>query len=411
MLKATIKHYIKLLLGHPDPFWEFLKFEDKIHPQTWQRHDEILSWAEECARKAKELEAPERYAQSTDPLVKQGHLLTEQAKAAFRNKCANMKDLRILVHVPSFHISPAGYSLFNNLVQALNFIGVNTQVLTWEESISQALDRHSPNVFITSDYQTYLERIDWLAVAKYRKQHTLKLGLTASLEEYGNTPLPERMEWAKQHNADFFYTYRTPEYIRSRKEYEPFFKNNYPIISIPFGANILSYYPVPRVEKDLDFAFLASRNRAKWPRYFEFLGPAFAKHPGFIHGPGWPKIKKFTFNQNRDRYIYTRAKIGINLHLDESIRWANELNERTYMLAACGIPQLIDNPKILPTYFSPNGFFIAEDPMEYSALFEKMLADPAEAQKRALLAQKEVFEKHTSFHRAENFAKALQQLL
>jgi hypothetical protein len=411
MLKATIKHYIKLLLGRPDPLWEFLKFEDRIHPQTWERHDELLAWAEGCAKKAKELERPELYEKSTDPLVKQGHLLAEQAKTIFHNKCADLKDLRILVHVPSFRVSPAGYSLFNNLVQALNFIGVSARALAWEESAATALNDYHPNIFITSDYQVYLDQIDWPAMAAYRKQNKLKLGLTASLEEYGNTPLAGRLVWARQHDTDFFYTYRTPEYIKSRKEYEPFFKNNYPIISIPFGANPLSYYPVPAIEKDLDFAFLASRNRAKWQRYFEFLEPIFNKYPGLIDGPGWLKIKSFTFNQDRDRYIYARAKIGVNLHLDEQIRWAGELNERTYMLAACGVPQLIDHPKILADYFSLDGFFVAENPAEYATLFKKILDDPAEAQKRALLAQREVFERHTSFHRAEAFAKALQKML
>ena len=109
--------------------------------------------------------------------------------------------------------------------------------------------------------------------------------------------------------------------------------------------------------------------------------------------------------------ISAKTKVGLNLHLDYQINTINQLNERTYMLAACGVPQLIDNPATLSKHFSEGCFFVANNPKEYALLFEKILTDPQEAQKRALKAQREVFANHTTFHRMDSFVRELLKLL
>ena len=114
--------------------------------------------------------------------------------------------------------------------------------------------------------------------------------------------------------------------------------------------------------------------------------------------------------QETHKFLYARGKIGINLHIDDSIAWASELNERTYILAACGIPQLVDNAKLLPKRFCDTSLFCAQNPKEYIELFEYMLHNPEECQKRALLALDEVYAKHTTFHRAEDFILQLGEL-
>ncbi len=109
--------------------------------------------------------------------------------------------------------------------------------------------------------------------------------------------------------------------------------------------------------------------------------------------------------------ISAKTKVGLNLHLDYQINTINQLNERTYMLAACGVPQLVDNPAILSEHFSEGCFFVANNPKEYALLFEQILTDPQEAQKRALKAQREVFANHTTFHRMDSFVRELLKLL
>jgi len=408
--KKMLKHYIKVLLRRPDPEWDFYVFEKRIHPQTWKRHGEILDWAHRGLENAKNLENPVLYKESSDPIVRQGYTLCQEVKRKFKEKHRSLKELRVLIHLPTAEVSPSGYSFFNNLIYSLNYMGISAKALEWHQQIGDQLREFRPTVLLTCDYAFYTERIDWDAVGRYRKNNDLKIGLSAEVEEDGNAPLLQRLEIAKKHEVDFYYSFRSPECLNSREEYKPFLEKGYDIFSVEFGANPIIHYPVPQAKKDIDYIFLASSNPSKFSRYYLFLEEIFTKYPGFIHGPGWSISSNFRFIQDRDRYLYSRAKVGINLHIDSQIEYVNELNERTYMLAACGIPQLVDNPKLLPFRFSPDCLFIANDPKEYVVLFEEMLNDPGEAQRRALNAQREVFEKYTIFHNVENLVLKLAEV-
>ncbi len=405
--KRKARHYRKIALKRIDISWDFFQFERSVHPGTWDRHGEILLWAQQCAQNSEKLENSDCYESSEDPIGRQGYTLLQQVKKKYKGRRNHMTDMRILVHVPSWDVSPGGYSAANNMIQSLDFIGLAVQALHWNKPIEPLLKSFRPTVFITSDHDSYRKRINWESLAAYRKSNLLSVGLTASLEEYGNTPLMSRLDWAEKNHVDFYYSFRSPEYLQQRKEYRPFYEKGYRIYSIEFGANPLTYYPVPGFRRDINYAFLASSNPDKWKRYASYLASIFRLYPGYIDGPGWSMIGNFTFNPVRDRYVYSRAKVGINLHIDNQIDHASELNERTYMLAACGVPQLIDNPKLLSSRFSSGCFYSASSPEEYETLFQEIIHNQETAIMKALQAQWEVFEKHTTFHRAERFALEL----
>jgi len=322
-------------------------------------------------------------------------------------KYAGSSAPRILIQVPSGLHSPAGYSLFNNLIDGLRFVGIAARSLGWDETIASALKEFRPTVLLASDNADYLGRIDWDTVAEYKRSGGLLIGLTASLEEYGNTPLGPRLKWAQTHGVDFYYSFRAPEYIESRQEYDAFADAGYQILSVEFGANPLLYRPVPGVARDIDYVFLGSSNADKWDRYIKYFEPIMKGRTGFIDGPGWPRVRDFSFRRERDRFIYARAKVGLNLHIDNQIRWASELNERTYMLAACGVPQVIDRPGLLQRRFSDDAMFVGDSPEEYRQMFEFALDDRGEATRRAMKAQSEVLEAHTIFHRADQLVQRL----
>lgn len=388
---------------------KFKCFEKKFHIETWKNHDAILKSAKTLKANI-EKKNPEYINTHTDnPVVSNGYKLLNDVKTKFKDKYLHNKELRILIHVPPFNISPGGYSLFKNLAMSLNYIGVDTHLLEWGENIVNILDNFKPSIFITSDSRLYLDRVDWVSIRKYKKNNILHIGLTASLEEYGNSPLNERLVWANQNDVSFYYSFRTPEYINGRKEYAPFFEEGFTIYNVEFGANPLIYYPVPIENKIITYIFLASRNRDKWERYFNYLKNITIKYPGFVDGPGWSKLSQWA-EPSLHRYLYSMAKIGINLHIRDSIEWESELNERTYILAACGIPQLVDNALLLPKRFGPESMFIADTPKEYEDLFEYILENPVEAERRSLNALNDVFNNHTTFHRAEIFVNNLSQL-
>jgi hypothetical protein len=384
----------------------FRLFERRITCHTRTRHDQVLNWVFDKAAQPEVDDGASLSGSDNGPLVTQGQALVRSVRQSFAGKHAGRGDrLRILIHVPSAKRSPAGYSLFLNLAASLQFIGVPVRCLAWEESLKDQLLEFRPTVLLSSDSADYLARLDWDAVRQYRALRVLKLGLTASLEEYGNTPLPPRLKWAAEHGINFYYSFKAPEYLTSREEYRPFYENGYSILSVEFGANPLLYYPIAGVTRDIDFVFLASRNADKRERYYSYLPEIFRRGQGL-----WAGITRWV-PPAAQRFLYARAKVGINLHIDNSLDWSSELNERTYILAACGVPQLIDDAKLLPFRFSQDAMFVAKNPAEYADMFSFMLNNPELAEQRALKAQREVFAKYTTFHRAESLATALWQIL
>jgi len=373
-------------------------FESKIHPGTWKDHDSILDWAMTQVE----------HSLDDSPIVRRGHELRESVLSEFRNKYYSLEGIRILIHVPSKEKSPGGYSLFSNLMDSIGYLGIPCEKLGWEESISEKLTSFRPTIFLTSDNDIYLDRIDWPAIRRYRVSYPLRVGLTASIAAYGNTPLEQRLRWAKTQRIDFYYSFRSPEYLYNREDYKPFFSEGYQVYSVEFGANPLHYFPVGGINQDLPYVFLASSNPDKQQRYTDWLTPIFSTYHGFLDGPGWTKLK-YSAPSNTHRFLYARAKVGINLHIDDSINWASELNERTYILAACGVPQLIDNPRLLGDRFSFGAMFQTDSPAEYYDIFRYIIESPGVGEGRALIALEEVYTKHTTFHRAETFVNQLME--
>lgn len=392
--------------GKDDPSG-FRQMTIQIHKDTFKRHDRLIAWADSCLERKPDLESPQRYAKNRDPLVLQGYGLLRRIKNEFTGRYKHLHNIRIMIHRPDYNMSPAGYSLFNNFAQGFEFLGIPVKLHAFTDPLADVLNSFKPSVFLTSDNGQYLDNIDWHAMEEYREKEKMLLGLTASLEQYGNTPLDGRLAWGKDHGVNFYFSFRAPEYIADRKEYREFDNEGFPVFNLEFGANPLIHYPVPGIDKDLDYIFLASINPDKWRRCVEYCGPLFREYPGLIHGPGWPAMRDQSIVQARDRFLYARAKVGINLHLQEQIDWPCELNERTFILAACGVPQLIDHPGLLLKRFSAESMFIAETPGQYMELFKYLLHNREEAERRALSAQREVFEKYTIFHSVEKFIDQL----
>jgi len=378
-------------------------FNLSLNQETKKIRSKVLLEAENALGRKDTFESKEAYASSIDPIVTQGYKLKAEICSYFENLYLDKSKERILIQVPDSLFSPAGFSLYSNIAESLAYIGIPTEKISWGEDGSEKLLKFKPTVLMVTDHAAFLSRINWDAVARYKSSDHLLIGLSSSLEEYENTPLLDRLEWAKKHAVDFYFSFRDKGYLHTRKEYKPYFNSGYQILLMPFGANISHYYAIPNINRDLNFALIASRKR----EHMIYMSEIAKKYSGFIDGPGWNHIKNFNFNRDRDRYIYARAMVGLNVHLPEQIDWACELNERTYQLAACGTPQLIDHPLLLDKAFSPNSFFIAENPREYTELFNELIANPLFGQKRALIAQQEVFSKHTTFHRAASFVEQL----
>lgn len=393
----------KLRLAFLNKKLKFFLFKNKINPKTKSKHKEVLEWS---------ISLNKRWIDNNDlneEIVQMGAILRHSALTEFKDKYSSFSQLRILIHLPPKLLSPGGHSAFLNIIESLSYLGVKCRALEWGSSIDPLLANFKPTILLTSDDKYYIDQIDWSVIKQYRVNNEIKIGLTASIEAYGNSLLTQRLDYAKSIGIDFYYSFRTEEYLHSRDDYKPFYDYGYEILTVEFGANPIHYYPVGGILKDIPYIFLASSNTDKQARYEQWLTPILQNHFGFLDGPGWG-FKHFSHVETH-KYLYARSRIGINLHIEDSIGWASELNERTYILAACGVPQLVDNPKLLLSRFSAGSIFSAESPKEYKNLFDYILDNPNEAQSRSLVALEEVYTRHTTFHRAEALILKLHSLI
>ena len=104
------------------------------------------------------------------------------------------------------------------------------------------------------------------------------------------------------------------------------------------------------------------------------------------------------------------AVIGINLHLPISLEQVSEVNERTYILACCGLFQLTDAPKSLYQVFKPDAIVSADTPSEYQDKFEYYLRRPEARLPFILKSLEGVYAGHTIFHRMDQFVRKLLSL-
>lgn len=403
------KSLIRRVLGIPDPWKRFRDFENRIHGETWTRQSSIVEWAADAAR----AETVDLIRASKDPVVQRGIELRDELLKRFRNKRADSRGaLRFLIHLPDFHVSPAGYSLFRNLGLAFESLGLPTEYWKEGEPVAPYFDRFGPTVLLSVDHKWYpatkrLSEADFIAVNDYRRGNNLIIGLSSNHFPAELTKLREQLEAARRLEVGFFYSFQADEFVR--RAYKAYIDDGFRVASCEFGANPLHFYPVPVPERDLNYVYLAATNFEKWGRMFDYFDPLLCQFPGLIIGPGWPRSNVTMISDDSMRYFYSRAKIGLNLHVSFQIAAPTELNERAYNLAACGTPQLMDRPALLSARFRERSVYSCETPAEYHRVFENMLAEPEEARECGIRSMEDVYAQHTIFHRADALVEFIIQ--
>src|ERR1700730_2597967 len=94
--QEVLKHCVRFVLGRHDPEWDFRKFEGRIHPETWKRHDELIRWSDTQAGLERAEEHAEQCKLSPDPLVRQDYALRMKVIEDFRDRFSTNRDLRFL---------------------------------------------------------------------------------------------------------------------------------------------------------------------------------------------------------------------------------------------------------------------------------------------------------------------------
>lgn len=383
------------------------KLIHSIHPHTLGMHEQVVEWARDRAAMADGFGSADDLV-GADPRMTRWAQRIGRLATQFQDRYAADACPRFLLQIP-FEEAVAWASLIANLADGLEFIGAPVRLLTWNDRIEVVLDDFRPTVLLVIGHEPYIPHIDWDAVRRYRKRSELLIGVAAGPEDWpgARAEVERLLDWADRERIGFFYRW---DPIHGDRRYRRHIESGFELLTIEYGANPLIYRPVAGMARDLDYVFLGSAHSDKWHRYVRYFSPILTEHPGFLLGPAWPTGPTKVIPREAHRYLYARAKVALNLHIGKQISRSLQLNERVYNVAACGAPQLVDDPMLLLRRFSRDAFFVASTPDEYRRTFEMLLEEPDESARRADLGQEEVLSRYTVFHVADALVQDIRRL-
>jgi hypothetical protein len=341
-----------------------------------------------------------------DPVLKK---YRDEVLEGYANKNAK-SNLRILIHLAPLSMSPGFHTVAKSWIDTFNYLGIPCEALVFNEDVEKVLDSFKPNVFLSLVDPSFSQNIDYKEIAKYKQRHTLLVGLRIAINIREKGLIRKHIDWGKRNNVNFFYTHTSQKFINEFKYEKPFLDSHIKLISVEFGADILNYFPLNRTSNQLDYVFFGSMNYFKRTRYVSYFSKIIRKYDGIFAGPGWPGFSK-QIPLGYQKSLYGIASAGLNLHIDEQIQYPIELNERTYLLAASGIPQIIDAPKILLEKYKENHLYISKNPEEYVRNLEYVLNNPLESKERAVHAFKYTLKHHSYFKRLQPLISYLNQII
>ena len=134
----------------------------------------------------------------------------------------------------------------------------------------------------------------------------------------------------------------------------------------------------------------------------DYLWPIVDKYHGILRGAHWGGTTQ-ELPPEASRDYYCSARINPNYHLDIQRDLPCEVNERTFVISACGGFQLVDHPKILEKYiYHKIEVAVSDSPEEYLEEFEELPKDPDLRHNMALYALRRSYrDQYDLFHRIE----------
>lgn len=373
---------------------KFLNFSSTIHKSTLREsfkvNKEILSSAVSCSNIPNFDDLPND--------LREVYLL-------FNNIFIGNNDIfKIIVHTLPFTVSPAGYSIYSNYHEALQFLGLESYFTTDGNEVSHLLQEDGRKCLLLSHDNPYCRNsLDWTLLSNLSKTDRLVIGLNIG-DLYDSSCLDpiQRINDNTLNGVSFYISFSVPDYILSADGIYSVIRNQHiPIISLEFGCNCFLYRPLIK-DKIYDYVLLASSNSDKRSRYYNYLPSILHEMKGLINGPGWP-FTRYCIPRAYHSHFYACSKVGLNLHIESSLKFQCDLNERFFNLISAGIPQIVDKISLMDRYVDSSLMYLAENPREYYDLFHHALDDYDKSLMNAAKLRKQILENHTIFHRMKQF--------
>ena len=90
-----------------------------------------------------------------DDVVGYGKELRDNEIRKFQNILSSFSDMRVLIHRPKKSWSAGGYSLFSNLGDSMDHLGIQVDYLTVGDDPSDIFQKFRPSHFLSSDHDFY----------------------------------------------------------------------------------------------------------------------------------------------------------------------------------------------------------------------------------------------------------------
>jgi hypothetical protein len=390
MYNSFFKYHLKGILGKKNDMWYF----DNWTRTYFKNNKEMLDFLRNRKTPNDINEISNDLNHNCIIMQMREHLLSE-----YKNKFLD-RHLKIALHLPPISVSPAANSWMLNLSIALEYSGIVTYIF-WEQIDQKELFTSDIVLGIGAEFVS--KYLDWHIIDQYRSKNGGKVWLQASVNYHSINLLRDYINSYAKKGVDGFYSFDTKNFNEDSGFNQIFNRQGFPLCSFTFSANPLIHFPVSVKNKYFDYIFLGSTNYDKIDRYNVYFPNIVKSHfKGIITGPGWDWANKFEYNTFRDRLLYGESYIGLNLHLSDQIEFTGQLNERAYILAAHGVPQILDDVYNIRSYFPEIGL-ISENKEEYLDNFYSLKKKPDMAIDLAQKAAVKLYQAHTTFHRIDNF--------
>lgn len=317
-------------------------------------------------------------------LMLENQRLRDSLLDEYRDKYAGTQ-ARLLLHRPG---NGALKYLMDNWREVLNHTGIRTETIDWGGDCRKTFERFRPTVFITVADPSYIGQLDNDYIARYRTQNRLRVGHVSTLEH-------------KYDPCDFLITFHLAPDRDDRMS-----KAGFPLLSLPFGINPLEHYMRPGREV-WDYFFVGTNSPFKQQETRAFLQPIVERYAGVLAGTNWP-VGLGELSVAETSLFYQSASIYPNFHVGRQMHEFNELNDRTYIIPACGGFELVDNPVAMSELFSPDEMAVADSPKTYLAMFEHFLGHPEERRGYIRQGMQRVYRNYTLFHVLDRLAAHLE---
>jgi len=296
----------------------------------------------------------------------------EQHKDVYRDRA-----LRLLLHRPA---NGALRYLMESWRDVLNHLGVSAELLEWDEDLRERLEQVAPHAFITVADPVYQSRLERGVLSDWRRRHGMQVGQI--------TTFAQRFE-----PCDFSICF----HLDPRREPAARGRRDEPLLSLPFGINPLVHHMRPAAEV-WDYFFVGTHSPHKADATARYLEPILRHRGGVLAGVGWPYgIGELAVSEAVE--FYQAARVCPNFHVERQRREYNEVNERTYVIPACGAFQILDRPAALRSLFTEEELVSAATPEEFHALVAHFLEHPQEREPFVRQGMRRVWREYTLFTR------------